>query len=275
MKKRIFSQVKLMFTKSIDWSKSNVAFVFLSSLFTLFIFGGLLENIQEVQFSVTLVKITVLTWFYIAFFVTNKNFSQNYRELTPVTNIQLFVLDLFGTRKISTTPVFNSEKQKETVTTQAVTKNHTIPLYPLAKGGLKDIEEVEDETYSKKVLGDGFAITPYEGEVRSPIDGKIVSLFPTKHAVGLKDKHGIEYLIHMGIDTIDLNGHGFQTFVELNQKVEAGDLLTEMDLDYIISNHKTTDIIFVTLSKDLVDSLEIDDIKKTDLHESVGKIVLK
>lgn len=79
----------------------------------------------------------------------------------------------------------------------------------------------------------------------------------------------------MGIDTIDLNGHGFQTFVELNQKVEAGDLLTEMDLDYIISNHKTTDIIFVTLSKDLVDSLEIDDIKKTDLHESVGKIVLK
>jgi len=183
------------------------------------------------------------------------------------------IAGLFEKNRSPINLIFKSIIQKETNDNK--TKNTTIPLYPLAKGKLKDIEEVDDSVYSHKTLGDGFAVTPFEGNVYSPVDGKIVSLFPTKHAIGIQDENNIDYLIHIGIDTIDLNGHGFHNTVKLNQNVKAGDLLTKIDLDYILTKKKTTDILFITLSPNLIESLDLVDDKKVSLNDSIGKIILK
>lgn len=265
------------FLQNIKTAISSVTLLKYSVLFVLFSFFVheqlFLKNSEinnKILLSLVLLETILFVLLSIDFYFVNRKFNEAF-HLRRYTHRQTSIVKLFKGNKALTKILFNNVDKKDI----SNNKHSAIPLYPLAKGGLKNIEEVDDEIYSNKTLGDGFAIVPSEGKVRSPIDGKIVSLFPTKHAVGIKDKNGIEYLIHMGIDTIDLNGHGFQTFVELNQKVETGDLLTEMDLDYIASRHKTTDIIFVALSKEQIDSLDIVHDKKVGLNETIGEIILK
>ena len=86
-------------------------------------------------------------------------------------------------------------------------------LFLLLKEKLKPITEVPDAVFAEKMMGDGFAIVPEEGIVVSPVDGKIVNLFPTKHAIGIVSDAGREILIHVGIDTVNLEGKGFETLV--------------------------------------------------------------
>ncbi|MCM8711897.1 PTS glucose transporter subunit IIA [Clostridium sp. SYSU_GA19001] len=114
-----------------------------------------------------------------------------------------------------------------------------------AKGKLKDITEVSDEVFSSKTLGQGFAIEPLTGEVYSPVNGIIKAVFPTFHAVGIKAYNGTEILIHIGVDTVNLNGEGFKAFVVQGQKVKAGDLLIKFDLEKIKSKVPSTDVIVV------------------------------
>ncbi|MBU3160477.1 PTS glucose transporter subunit IIA [Clostridium frigoris] len=114
-----------------------------------------------------------------------------------------------------------------------------------ASGILKNLSGVPDETFSSKCLGDGFAIEPSTGEVYSPVEGKITMIFETLHAVGLKCNNGIEVLLHIGIDTVSLNGKGFQSFVTIGQQVKAGELLIKFDLETIKSKVPSTDIIVV------------------------------
>ena len=114
-----------------------------------------------------------------------------------------------------------------------------------AKGKLKCITEVADKVFSSKALGDGFAVEPENGEVYSPVDGVIGALFPTLHAVGIKAGNGTEILIHIGVDTVELNGEGFQAFVMQGQKVKAGELLIKFDLEAVKSRVPSTDIIVV------------------------------
>ncbi len=119
------------------------------------------------------------------------------------------------------------------------------------KGEVKPITEVPDRVFAKKMMGDGFAIVPAEGLVVSPVDGKIINLFPTKHAIGILSDGGREILIHIGIDTVNLKGEGFETLVAENDRVEKGQPLLKVDLDYI-KEHATstiTPIIFTNLAE--------------------------
>jgi glucose PTS system EIICBA or EIICB component len=119
------------------------------------------------------------------------------------------------------------------------------------KGEIKPITEVPDQVFAGKMMGDGFAIIPMEGTVVSPVDGKIINLFPTKHAIGIMSDSGREILIHVGIDTVNLKGQGFETLVSENDRIEKGQPLLKVDLDYI-KKHATstiTPIVFTNLKE--------------------------
>ncbi len=117
-----------------------------------------------------------------------------------------------------------------------------------AKGKIKSITEVQDEAFSSKSMGDGFAIEPSKGEVYSPIDGVVEMLFPTLHALGLKSSNGTEILIHIGIETVELDGEGFKAFVSQGQKIKAGDKLIEFDMEFIKTKVPSTDIMVIFTS---------------------------
>ncbi|WP_062046474.1 PTS glucose transporter subunit IIA [Bacillus sp. JCM 19034] len=106
-------------------------------------------------------------------------------------------------------------------------------VYSPLTGTLVPIEDIPDPTFSEKMIGDGFAVSPMEGKVVAPIDGEVVQVFPTKHAIGIQTAGGLEILIHIGLDTVNLGGEGFTTFIEEGDKVQKGDLLVEFDVDTI------------------------------------------
>lgn len=118
-------------------------------------------------------------------------------------------------------------------------------------GDLLPITDVPDQVFSGRMVGDGFAIRPSEGKVVSPVNGEIVTLFPTKHAIGIKADDGTELLIHIGIDTVHLKGEGFTSRVEQGDLVEQGQLLMEMDLAYIGEHAPSiiTPIVFTNLQE--------------------------
>lgn len=118
-------------------------------------------------------------------------------------------------------------------------------------GELLPISEVPDQVFSGKMVGDGFAIKPTEGKVFSPVNGKVVTVFPTKHAIGIAADNGTEILIHIGIDTVHLKGEGFTSHIEQGDLVEQGQLLMEMDLDYIAENAASiiTPVVFTNLEE--------------------------
>lgn len=97
------------------------------------------------------------------------------------------------------------------------------------------ISEVPDPVFSNKVLGDGIAIIPISNEVYSPVCGLVAQIAHTFHAIGIESDDGLEILVHLGIDTVKLNGEGFTCYVEAGQHVSAGDILMDMDLEFIKS----------------------------------------
>lgn len=113
-------------------------------------------------------------------------------------------------------------------------------------GEVVEITEVPDPTFSEKMMGDGIAFKPTDGEVVAPISGEIVNLFPTKHAIGIKSKGGVEYLIHIGLDTVMLDGEGFTAHVNQGDKVKVGDKLVTVDLDFVSSKAKTITPLVIT-----------------------------
>ncbi|MDC3413265.1 PTS glucose transporter subunit IIA [Aquibacillus sp. 3ASR75-11] len=109
-----------------------------------------------------------------------------------------------------------------------------------ATGKVVSLEEVPDPTFSQKMMGEGVAIEPAEGKVVAPMDAEIVQVFPTKHAIGLKSKSGIELLIHIGLETVGMNGEGFEAHVKQGDKVKVGDPLVSFDLDLIKQKASST-----------------------------------
>ena len=106
-------------------------------------------------------------------------------------------------------------------------------------GTVHPITEAPDEAFASKMMGDGFFIDPSKGEVLAPEDGEVVFVFDTKHAIGMKSADGMEYLLHIGVDTVALGGKGFKVFVESGQQVKKGDKLMEFDIPYIQKNAKS------------------------------------
>jgi glucose PTS system EIICBA or EIICB component len=157
-------------------------------------------------------------------------------------------------RKVATNADEEVEQQIEEVNPDALQnedefKNEKF-ISPI-KGEIKEITEVPDQVFSGKMMGDGFAILPEEGTIVSPVDGKVVNVFPTKHALGLESKAGREILIHVGIDTVKLEGEGFEALVKEGDQVEAGQPLLKVDLAYIKENAPSiiTPIVFTNLKE--------------------------
>lgn len=124
-------------------------------------------------------------------------------------------------------------------------KSKSVTLNALAKGKIVDLSQVPDQVFRDKIVGDGIAFIPTVGDIKSPCKGKVVQIFPTKHAIGIVTDEGLEVLIHLGMDTVELKGKGFESFVEVGQEVEQGTLLASMDLEFIQSQSK--DIISVVI----------------------------
>ncbi|MCA1061786.1 glucose-specific PTS transporter subunit IIBC [Rossellomorea aquimaris] len=155
-------------------------------------------------------------------------------------------------RKVETNANEEVEQQIEEVNPDALqTERNNEKFVAPITGEIKDITEVPDQVFSGKMMGDGFAIVPTEGTIVSPITGKVVNVFPTKHAIGLESKAGREVLIHVGIDTVKLEGKGFEALVKEGDQVEAGQPLLEVDLDYIKENAPSimTPIVFTNLKE--------------------------
>jgi glucose PTS system EIICBA or EIICB component len=166
------------------------------------------------------------------------------------------------------------EQQIEEVNPEALQTHHDSDSAVAAekfvspiKGEIKPITEVPDQVFSGKMMGDGFAIVPSEGTIVSPVDGKIVNLFPTKHAIGILSDTGREILIHVGIDTVNLKGQGFETLVSENDTVTKGQPLLKVDLGYIKENATSiiTPIVFTNLSEG--ESIVINKQGNVDLNE--------
>lgn len=118
-----------------------------------------------------------------------------------------------------------------------------------ANGDLLDLSEVPDDVFSQKLMGEGFAVESADGDIYAPVSGEIGMIFPTKHAIIIATEDGIEVLIHMGIDTVKMDGRGFELFCEMGQKVKAGDKLAHMDKDvFQAEGYPTvTPVIFTNL----------------------------
>lgn len=133
--------------------------------------------------------------------------------------------------------VAKAEAPKAGETPEAAEKNGTVEFFssPI-DGRVASIEETPDDAFSQKMLGDGIVVFPTGSEVHAPCDGSIEVLFPTGHAIGMKSADGTELLIHVGIDTVNLDGKGFTPHVEQGDTVKRGDLLLTIDLPFIEAN---------------------------------------
>lgn len=127
-----------------------------------------------------------------------------------------------------------------------------VALHAVAKGDYIPLEDVPDEVFSTKMMGDGFAINSVDGAVYAPVSGTVTTVFPSKHAVGIQTSNGVEVLVHMGIDTVTLDGKGFDVSVKAGDKVTADTKIAQMDLAYIHSQGKESMIIVVITNMDRV-----------------------
>ena len=146
-------------------------------------------------------------------------------------------------------------------------------LFTVATGEVIDLTDVNDPVFSQKMMGDGFAVIPATGEVTAPLSGKIVSVFPTKHAIGMQTAEGAEVLIHMGLDTVQMSQPAFEILVSEGQEVVAGTTIAQMDLDAIKNEGKETTII-VVFTDDKVNGLNINKLGDTERGTVIGKINL-
>lgn len=141
------------------------------------------------------------------------------------------------------------EKQMSLVKNSTVRQK--ILLRAPLSGKLLPLSQVPDQAFSQKIMGDGFAIDPTDGKVLSPVDATVVQIFRTGHAIGLETDNGVEILIHVGIDTVKLNGKGFTALVQNGQRVKAGQELISFDLEMIkgVAPSMITPIVFTNMER--------------------------
>ncbi|CVR52807.1 glucose PTS transporter subunit IIA [Streptococcus pneumoniae] len=149
----------------------------------------------------------------------------------------------------------DEEESSSNLEVKAGVSNKKMIFSPIS-GEIIPLSDVQDKTFSDKLIGDGVAIIPSEGKVYAPFDGKITNIFPTKHAIGLKSDEGVELLIHIGLDTVELKGQGFISHVEEGDRVFKNQLIFEMDLNLIkTKGYETVTPVIVTNTNDFLDVL--------------------
>ena len=125
-------------------------------------------------------------------------------------------------------------------------------IYSPIEGKCIPLKDISDEVFSSGMLGIGCGIIPTRGIVKSPVNGKIIMITDTKHAIGLTDENGVEILIHIGLDTVSLEGDGFETKVKINQKVKVGDTLIEFDLNKIREKGLSEESVLLISNADIL-----------------------
>ena len=169
-----------------------------------------------------------------------------------------------------TLPSQMTEVQKNTVHFKGVTEE----VYSVADGQVIALEQVKDPVFAQKMMGDGFAVEPANGNIVSPVTGTVSSIFPTKHALGLVTESGLEVLVHIGLDTVSLEGKPFTVHVSEGQKVAAGDLLVTADLDAIRAAGRETSTVVVFTNGDVLKSVKLEQTGSLAAKTAVAKVEL-
>ncbi|VXB92203.1 phosphotransferase system (PTS) beta-glucoside-specific enzyme IIBCA component [Exiguobacterium sp. 8H] len=188
--------------------------------------------------------------------------------MIPPTGVDLAFYGAFIGMAVATvvalvlTMVFHKEEtaveSTEKVVVQSISEQVGFPVSAPLKGEVVSLESVRDEVFSSGAMGKGIAIMPSEGAVYAPFDGEIVTVYPSKHAIGLRSDTGVEVLIHIGLDTVKLNGQYFETVVTDGQKVTEGELLVRFDIDAIArEGYDTITPIIVTNTEHYLDVLPV------------------
>lgn len=150
-------------------------------------------------------------------------------------------------------------------------KNKEIVVKSPFEGEIVDIVKVQDPTFSSKLLGDGVAVIPSSNIALAPCDGKITQIFYTNHAFSIATENGLEVLVHIGLDTVNLKGEGFKRLVEVGSIVKKGRAIIEVDFDYIKSMDKDTITPIVITNMDIVKNM----IKNYEDREKILRVKIK
>lgn len=162
---------------------------------------------------------------------------------------------IFYKDEVKEAPAVKEGNNVNAVSGNAVNNGAVSPI----KGKVIALSEVKDEVFSSESMGKGIAIEPEEGKVYAPADGEISTFFPTGHAIGITTDSGVEILIHVGMDTVEMNGDGFSPKKKQGDKVKQGDLLLEFDIDKIkAAGHPVTTPVVITNSDDYSDVIPTD-----------------
>lgn len=164
-------------------------------------------------------------------------------------------------------PMIVEEKEEKTTLPE-----EQLAVYAPSKGELIPISEVADPVFSEKMMGDGFAVLPEANEVFAPISGTILNVFQTKHAIGIQTDNGLEVLLHMGINTVDLKGEPFTLYVEEGQRIARGQLIAVVDLEMLEKAGKKSDMIVVFTNGAAVKELSIRSNALVQANEVVGQV---
>lgn len=171
---------------------------------------------------------------------------------------------------------FKKSKHNHELDSKSNTKaNQKEKVYCPVNGKTIPIDEVNDPVFSEKMMGDGFGVEPADGKVYSPVYGKVVSVFPTKHAVGLELENGVEILVHIGIDTVELDGGPFNTLVKEGDDVSPETIISEVDLKALAEAGKNETIIVVFTNMDEVQNFTLEKTGQTDHSQQVGCVESK
>lgn len=141
-------------------------------------------------------------------------------------------------------------------------------------GQLIPLATVEDEVFSQKMMGEGFGVIPTENEIHSPVSGKIKSIFPTKHAIGISTETGLEVLVHMGLDTVELAGVPFSELVKEGDKIAIDQPLMQMDLKKVVEMGKQTTVVVVITNSDQLQDIPVIVTQTVKHGDLVGQFIL-
>ncbi|AVK63460.1 PTS N-acetylglucosamine transporter subunit IIABC [Lactobacillus sp. CBA3606] len=191
---------------------------------------------------------------------------------TEVQFVAEALQDLFD-GKVSATPTQTTDATTAvaaTTTTDTPSGPVTTVLQAPATGALMPISAVSDTTFAQKLLGDGYAVEPTTNEVVSPVSGEVTSIFPTKHALGLKTASGLEILLHMGINTVEMNGTPFDLHVAAGDQIAAGTAVATVDLAAIKAAGKATTMMVVITNMAQVTKLTLNTTKTVVAGDIIG-----